>query len=221
MQSWENGLNSWDFYFGFHIYIWGMFRVVPSPSSNLQVVMLQWNYALFLMRKSHFEIGGEIKIFLEVALSWASVTFGAFVLSIFGEEIISHQWCSGNILAFQAGAPGSIPGWCRLFLTWQLHSLPCRLLHFHACTCTILRPGLIPWCSSFYFFTLACGATGPARFRQQSPFLGHEALCFEGKKIIIKFWQTFLLLLNEAALREWIKFMWFLRCFSHTYLGYV
>ena len=24
-----------------------------------------------------------------------------------------QHWCSGNILAFQAGAPGSIPGWCK------------------------------------------------------------------------------------------------------------
>ena len=26
-----------------------------------------------------------------------------------------HQWCSGNINAFQAFALGSIPGWCKLF----------------------------------------------------------------------------------------------------------
>ena len=37
----------------------------------------------------------------------------------------THQWCSGNINAFQAFALGSIPGWCnvaRLLQTTQTHT---------------------------------------------------------------------------------------------------
>lgn len=35
---------------------------------------------------------------------------------------VQHQWCSGNINAFQAFALGSIPGWCsdHLLLTGTL-----------------------------------------------------------------------------------------------------
>ena len=34
-----------------------------------------------------------------------------------------HQWCSGNITAFQAVALGSIPGWCNeiSFMGFEYH----------------------------------------------------------------------------------------------------
>ena len=35
-----------------------------------------------------------------------------------------HQWCSGNINAFQAFALGSIPGWCNPFLCH------CKIIRF-------------------------------------------------------------------------------------------
>ena len=38
-----------------------------------------------------------------------------------------HQWCSGNINAFQAFALGSIPGWCISF-AFCIHILPLKKL---------------------------------------------------------------------------------------------
>lgn len=42
-----------------------------------------------------------------------------------------HQWCSGNINAFQAFALGSIPGWCKdIFLHLFIQTHP-SLVHHH------------------------------------------------------------------------------------------
>jgi hypothetical protein len=40
------------------------------------------------------------------------------VVTVASKRDQAHHWCSGNIVAFQAIALGSIPGWC-IFAFWQ------------------------------------------------------------------------------------------------------
>ena len=44
--------------------------------------------------------------------------YGSCVCAIYSAHN-KHQWCSGNINAFQEFALGSIPGWCNKFCTFH------------------------------------------------------------------------------------------------------
>ena len=64
-----------------------------------------------------------------------------------------HQWCSGNINAFQAFALGSIPGWCNVYNTFRTFLFPQKK------RLRCLRHSQKPWVSiilrfTFVFFSL-------------------------------------------------------------------
>lgn len=111
-----------------------------------------WNFPKLITQKSTAHL---FMTFKELVCFSCAITLHILNSCMF--ELINmlednqHHWCSGNILAFQAGAPGSIPGWCNWYWCCSQHRSNLILPLHMSCFVKFIKQTLSDILHTLYF----------------------------------------------------------------------